>query len=539
MASATQSEPEPNDGSTDHDDRGSTGYHDDDLARMLDEVERSPAARAAFEDASDRREVSAQLIATRAHRSQRAVAEIMGTTQSAVSDLETGRVDPRLSTLQRYARAVGGRLRVRIHSGVAAAPAEAALASAQNRRLGEERSLERVLTQVFTGEVAAGPQSPSRIAARTGLPPPSVSRSVEQLTATGWLKRVSQSPNVEPRFTLDEARGLVIGASLHRNSLHVALTNLRVSEVLDEQEVKLPDRSPSAVMDTMIEMVDRMRDHITPDRDLVGLGVVLGGRVDGLTGRVFFAPDLQTPEHRWTLVPLEEDLETATGLRVAVENDANALAMHKYLRSGSSDNLATILITQEGIGAGFVVNGALMHGRDGLSGEIGHIVVDGDGRACRCGESGCLETVASPAAITRRVADATGGEVGSLEAASAMADEDGSSARTVFVSAGTQLGRVLSSVMATVGPNRLFVLGPPQLTAEAQFSSARLFMDGVRSRLGRPILGVEPEVSAGALENSFETRAAAAMAVHYFLSRPRHWVPGIALALEATEATRQ
>lgn len=84
----------------------------DDLDAMLAEVEADPVARAAFEDAAWRRLLLARLVQVRGDRPQREVAERMGTTQSAVSDLEQGRVDPRLSTLQRYVRALGARLDV-------------------------------------------------------------------------------------------------------------------------------------------------------------------------------------------------------------------------------------------------------------------------------------------------------------------------------------------------------------------------------------------------------------------------------------------
>lgn len=84
----------------------------DDLDAMLAEVHADPAARAVFEDAVWRRALLARLAEVRGGRRQREVAAAMGTTQSAVSDLEQGRVDPRLSTLQRYARAVGVRLEI-------------------------------------------------------------------------------------------------------------------------------------------------------------------------------------------------------------------------------------------------------------------------------------------------------------------------------------------------------------------------------------------------------------------------------------------
>ena len=89
----------------------------DDLDEMLDEIAADPNARAAYEDALLRDELLDSLVNARKKRPQTAVATAMGTTQSAISDIENGRVDPRLSTLQRYARAVGKRLAVMLSEG--------------------------------------------------------------------------------------------------------------------------------------------------------------------------------------------------------------------------------------------------------------------------------------------------------------------------------------------------------------------------------------------------------------------------------------
>lgn len=83
----------------------------DDLDEFLAEAMEDPTFAAAHQDAAERSRLLRQLVEhRRSHWSQTAVAKAMGTTQSAVSDLEGGATDPRLSTLQRYARAIGCRL---------------------------------------------------------------------------------------------------------------------------------------------------------------------------------------------------------------------------------------------------------------------------------------------------------------------------------------------------------------------------------------------------------------------------------------------
>ena len=89
----------------------------DDLDMMLADVAADPVARATYQDLVWREGLLSRLVQVRGPRRQRDVAEAMGTTQSAISELESGRVDPHLSTLQRYARAVGAQLDVRISAG--------------------------------------------------------------------------------------------------------------------------------------------------------------------------------------------------------------------------------------------------------------------------------------------------------------------------------------------------------------------------------------------------------------------------------------
>jgi transcriptional regulator with XRE-family HTH domain len=91
--------------------------HSDDLDDFLDEELRDPEFRGAYEDAMARSALLRALVSRRGEcqLNQAGVAALMGTTQSAVSDLERGATDPRLSTLQRFARAVRCQLRLHLH----------------------------------------------------------------------------------------------------------------------------------------------------------------------------------------------------------------------------------------------------------------------------------------------------------------------------------------------------------------------------------------------------------------------------------------
>ena len=102
----------------------------------------------------------------------------------------------------------------------------------------------------------------------------------------------------------------------------------------------------------------------------------------------------------WRGFPLRARLRELTGLPTFVENDAKALALGEGwvgAAVGYTDYLAMVVST--GVGGGIVLDWRLLDGRLGNAGHIGHVVVEPDGRACRCGGRGCLEAEASGTAI--------------------------------------------------------------------------------------------------------------------------------------------
>lgn len=479
------------------------------------------------------------------------VAAAMGTTQSAVSDIENGRVDPRLSTLQRYARAVGGRLEIALRAKDVAAfdfEYEPELAK-EAAALAAERSIEGIMTDLHANEPTIGPQSPASVAERTGLPEPTVVYNMLRLTETGWLSEASSSLSREPQYSLNDSRGLVIGMNVNRDHIDAVLTNLRLEHVVPPRGHPLPDTSPQTVVSEVAALVQELRNEVGAGQDIVGLVVILAGRVDGSTGTVYFAPDLQTREHAWREVPLQAGLADAirvhglgsAEIRVAVENDANALGMYEYIQQRETQSVAVVLMSEsgEGIGGGLVINGAILHGSGGVSGEIGHVVVDPCGKRCRCGIRGCLETVASAAAIVKRI-QAKVAPVIDLKGASELGERGSQAAIAVFMEAGEALGRVLSSLTAIVGQRRLVIFGPPQLTKEPDLASARAFVGGIRRSHGEAILDVKVDIEAKVLEHEALPSAAAATAVHHFLSSPRPVLPvSVSAGLPASDPGRR
>ena len=102
----------------------------------------------------------------------------------------------------------------------------------------------------------------------------------------------------------------------------------------------------------------------------------------------------------WRGFPLRRRLAEATGLPVAVDNDAKALARGEgWVGAGRGARSFIAMVVSTGVGGGLVVDGRLLHGDAGNAGHIGHVIVEPEGRPCACGGRGCLEAEASGTGI--------------------------------------------------------------------------------------------------------------------------------------------
>jgi glucokinase len=132
---------------------------------------------------------------------------------------------------------------------------------------------------------------------------------------------------------------------------------------------------------------------------VAALGVALPGLVNRQTDRVVDPRGMPAP----MVEDLHGELTRATGLRVEIENDANAAAYGEFKVGAGrgSSNLFYIMIG-DGIGGAIILDGKLWTGASGFAGEVGHITIDSEGLPCVCGNTGCLETLASAPSIVRR-----------------------------------------------------------------------------------------------------------------------------------------
>jgi predicted NBD/HSP70 family sugar kinase len=336
------------------------------------------------------------------------------------------------------------------------------------------------LGTILTREMASGaPQSPKEVANSTGLPETVVRGHVTRLMDEGFLIEDPSDPSM---LRVNERRPSAIGISIRPDELVGMVTNLRATDVLPSSRRPLQGTEVSEVVDDVSALVrDLLEARPNTSEAVIGLGVELSGHVDGRVGEVVFSPDLKTAGDYWRNVPLAKLLREATGLDTVVENDANALALHEF-RFGAGlgvDDFVVVLIGHRGVGAGVIAGGNLIHGRDGIAGEIGHWVMDPRGLPCRCGKQGCLETVVSAQAICDAIRAGSDLTPANLQDAAQGVEWKNNVALLAFERAGQILGHGLSLLFNLANSSQVILFGPPQLTDDHSHPSAKLFLEEV------------------------------------------------------------
>jgi len=186
-----------------------------------------------------------------------------------------------------------------------------------------------------------------------------------------------------------------IGVDLCEPTLRAAIVN-GDGEVIERREAPL-DRE--RVVEQVVQMVNSLRDGVA---NVTSVGVSIPGLVNRFTDRVLASTELPATVRE----DLHSELMKATGLRFELENDANAAAYGEYqVGAGQGSRDMFYMSIGNGIGGAIIFDGKLWAGASGLAGEVGHITIDTEGIECICGNTGCLETVASAPNIVRRAQD--------------------------------------------------------------------------------------------------------------------------------------
>ncbi|MDO5672098.1 MAG: ROK family protein [Actinomycetaceae bacterium] len=211
---------------------------------------------------------------------------------------------------------------------------------------------------------------------------------------------------------------------------------------------------PDAVLEQIADNIEKLQAKFVPNSPLRGVCLGLPGPIDIIHGWA----DSGTRLPGWSRFPVAQWLSERLRVRSIVENDANLMALGEHLVHAG---LSTSITVKAGsaIGSGLVIDGSLFRGASGMAGDIAHArLPSAPDLPCACGNTGCLETVASGVALLEQYRE-VGGKAQSLRDLVAAANNGDPLATTLVREAGNRLGEMLCIVVGFANPEALFVGG--------------------------------------------------------------------------------
>jgi predicted NBD/HSP70 family sugar kinase len=299
------------------------------------------------------------------------------------------------------------------------------------------------------------PISRADLARVSGLQRSTISLIVEDLIKERWVLDGSTGRlprGRHPTFLELNHQRAVIALDIHPSQTTVAVTDLG-GKIVAQNIVALPNDPKKAITQIVAAIHKLIANH--SDKSFDGVGISLPGRADPQLQKPIFAPNLN-----WPVQSIKSKINRSTGLRVEMDNVANACALSEVW-FGDSDGLQDLVVVNvsEGIGTGIFSNGRLLRGSNGMAGEFGHIEMEHDGLPCGCGGRGCWETVASNSAGLRYYHEISGKRVPNFAALVKMAQAEDQDALKAIEKMSLFLGRGLRMIASALAPSEIVIVG--------------------------------------------------------------------------------
>ena len=266
---------------------------------------------------------------------------------------------------------------------------------------GDQQLVKRINRSVLLRLLRAQPGlSRARLSLQSGLTKSTVSALVRELLDENWLCEASapiaRDGIGRPSTPLHIHGGVrvLMGIEIGVQQMRLVCVSLTGKVLVSAQET-LVGNQPEPVCAQAAAMARRAWLGLTRDKlQLTGVGVCLPGAIEDASGLVQFAPNLGWRDVKF-LDLLTKALVKAglpdVGLHLHNDGDAAALGEYEFADGASVDPLIFVSC-DVGVGAGIVLNDRLFTGARGMAGEIGHSIMQIDGKLCSCGRLGCAET---------------------------------------------------------------------------------------------------------------------------------------------------
>jgi glucokinase len=269
-------------------------------------------------------------------------------------------------------------------------------------------------------------------------------------------------------------------------------------EIIRELKAPTPANDSAALQAAVVEMVNELR----AGEDIRAVGVAAAGFIDANQAVVVYSPNLS-----WRNEPLKAKLEADLGVPVFIENDANAAGWAEYrFGAGRGSHHMMMLTIGTGVGGAIVANGELFRGGFGIGAELGHSNFIPNGKACGCGQHGCLEQYGSGTALLNAAKELVASGIPEANRLSALATEKGEltgvevyqaiqeadpGALRLLRELGSNLGLAVASFTAILDPEIVVIGGGVSAAGELLLEPIRTaYLEHLPARGFRPELKV-------------------------------------------------
>jgi len=372
-----------------------------------------------------------------------------------------------------------------------------------------ERNALRVLDYLFR----EGPTRRVDVIRATGLSRATVSKVIGELQAQelvaehrAALAVAGRSGRPPALLSLNPGIGAFGGVDFGHSSVRVAIADVTGTLLAEDRlDLDVDNEAELAITAAVERLPALVAEARLPRKRLLGVGAAISAPVRRGGASVVAAGILPG----WSAISPQRELTRRLGVPVHVGNDANLGALAE-VRTGAAQGASNVVyvMLSSGVGGGLVLNGSLFTGHSGMTGELGHVQVDPEGALCRCGNRGCLETVAGAQALLARLRPALGKRTSLTEAVQRARAGD-ELCRRVFRDAGIAAGRVAGAICNVVNPELVIVGGDLIVAGE-------LLVDAVREGLEQtsiPVVRAEVAVVAATLGDRAELLGAIGLAI--------------------------
>ncbi|WP_189245065.1 ROK family protein [Streptosporangium pseudovulgare] len=294
----------------------------------------------------------------------------------------------------------------------------------------------------------------------TGLARSTLGQRLDALVSQRWVvpaeEAISSGGRPAVAFTFNRSARVVLAADLGATHARVAVTDLG-TEVLTERAAEVPiDRGPEETLRWLQRTFEEMlAESGHTAGEVCGIGVGLPGPVEHSSGRPVNPPIMPG----WDGFPVPEWLGERLGAPVLVDNDVNIMALGEHWAARPEADHLIFVKVGTGIGCGIISDRRLHRGAQGAAGDIGHIQVSPTlDVVCRCGNRGCLEAVASGAAVAARLREAGVEATGGRDIVR-LVRSGNTQAVQLIRQAGREIGEVLASIVNFFNPSVIVVGG--------------------------------------------------------------------------------